>query len=135
MTVKVMSWVFSSKKDRMYEECVEIFKNVKRIKSRIHSEDPGSSLTLIFEDGKEKYIITYDDVEIVEESISAEDEEQEIIKAYKEGRNPPSVQKYRDEHPEEVAHTKEVSEAYKRGETPSSVYKKGVKPIVTLGEE
>ena len=47
----------------------------------------------------------------------------EIIDAYKAGRNPPFVQKWVDEHPEEVAHTKEIIEAYKRGETPSSVLK------------
>ena len=51
----------------------------------------------------------------------------EIIDAYKAGRNPPSVQKYIDEHPEEAAKAnaeiREIIVAYKRGETPSSVLK------------
>ncbi len=50
-------------------------------------------------------------------------EAQEIIEAYKAGRNPANVQKYIDEHPDELAKIKEIIEAYRRGETPSSVLK------------
>ena len=67
MKVKVKSWVFSSKPDRMYEESIEIYTNVKRVESTTHAEDPGSSVTLIFNDGREETILTYETLEIEEE--------------------------------------------------------------------
>ena len=58
--------------------------------------------------------------------MSSKDKEiRETIDAYKAGRNPPFIQKWIDENPEEAAKAnaeiKEIIEAYKRGETPKSV--------------
>lgn len=67
MKVKVKSWIFSSKPDKMYEESIETYANVKRVESNTHAEDPGSSATLIFNDGREETILTYETLEIEEE--------------------------------------------------------------------